>query len=45
MPDLRSSSGPTRDGTDVGFAVLDRVRAEMPRRVGLSDLLKPQLPA
>lgn len=32
---------PTQDGADVGFTVLDRVRAEMLRRVGLSDLLKP----
>src|SRR6201991_2095895 len=32
---------PTQDGADVGFAVLDRVRAEMLHRVGLSDLLKP----
>jgi hypothetical protein len=33
---------PTKDGADVGFAVLDRVRAEMLYRVGLSDLLKPR---
>jgi NAD(P)-dependent dehydrogenase (short-subunit alcohol dehydrogenase family) len=33
---------PTQDGADVGFTVLDRVRAEMLHRVGLSDLLKPQ---
>jgi hypothetical protein len=33
---------PTKDGADVGFAVLDRVRAEMLHRVGLSDLLKPR---
>lgn len=33
---------PTRDGADVGFTVLDRVRAGMLRRVGLSDLLKPR---
>jgi NAD(P)-dependent dehydrogenase (short-subunit alcohol dehydrogenase family) len=33
---------PTQDGADVGFAVLDRVRAEMLHRVGLSDLLKPR---
>jgi NAD(P)-dependent dehydrogenase (short-subunit alcohol dehydrogenase family) len=33
---------PTGDGADVGFAVLDRVRAEMLHRVGLSDLLKPR---
>lgn len=32
---------PVEDGADVGFAVLDRVRAEMLHRVGLSDLLKP----
>ena len=32
---------PTNDGADVGFAVLDRLRAEMLHRVGLSDLLKP----
>jgi NAD(P)-dependent dehydrogenase (short-subunit alcohol dehydrogenase family) len=32
---------PAGDGADVGFAVLDRLRAEMLRRVGLSDLLKP----
>ena len=32
---------PTHDGADVGFAVLDRLRAEMLHRVGLSDLLKP----
>lgn len=33
---------PTQDGADVGFAVLDRVRAEMLHRVGLSDLLRPR---
>ena len=32
---------PTQDGADVGFMVLDRLRAEMLHRVGLSDLLKP----
>ena len=32
---------PTQDGADVGFAVLDRLRAEMLHRVGLSDLLHP----
>src|SRR6201996_4221708 len=36
---------PTQDGADVGFAVLDRVRAEMLHRVGLSDLLKPRTQA
>jgi hypothetical protein len=35
---------PTQDGADVGFAVLDRLRAEMLHRVGLSDLLKPRIP-
>lgn len=33
---------PTQDGADVGFAVLDRVRAEMLHRVGMSDLLAPR---
>jgi NAD(P)-dependent dehydrogenase (short-subunit alcohol dehydrogenase family) len=32
---------PAGDGADVGFTVLDRLRAEMLHRVGLSDLLKP----
>ncbi len=32
---------PTQDGADVGFTVLDRLRAEMLHRVGLSDLLSP----
>jgi NAD(P)-dependent dehydrogenase (short-subunit alcohol dehydrogenase family) len=34
---------PTEDGANVGFAVLDRLRAEMLHRVGLSDLLKPRV--
>ncbi len=34
---------PTEDGANVGFAVLDRLRAEMLHRVGLSDLLKPRI--
>lgn len=34
---------PTQDGADVSFAVLDRVRAEMLQRVGLSDLLPPHV--
>lgn len=33
---------PTEDGASVGFTVLDRLRAEMLHRVGLSDLLKPR---
>jgi len=32
---------PSQDGADVGFSVLDRLRAEMLHRVGFSDLLKP----
>lgn len=32
---------PASDGADVGFSVLDRLRAEMLNRVGLSDLLHP----
>jgi NAD(P)-dependent dehydrogenase (short-subunit alcohol dehydrogenase family) len=31
---------PAQDGADVGFTVLDRLRAEMLQRVGLQDLLK-----
>ncbi len=33
---------PSDDGAAVAFAVIDRVRAEMLHRVGLSDLLKPR---
>ena len=32
---------PSQDGAEVAFAVIDRVRAEMLHRVGLSDLLTP----
>ncbi len=32
---------PTQDGADIGFGVLDRLRAEMLHRVDLADLLKP----
>jgi NAD(P)-dependent dehydrogenase (short-subunit alcohol dehydrogenase family) len=32
---------PTEDGAEVTFAVMDRVRAEMLHRVGLSELLTP----
>lgn len=32
---------PSQDGADVGFAVLDRLRAEMLHRVGFSNLLTP----
>jgi NAD(P)-dependent dehydrogenase (short-subunit alcohol dehydrogenase family) len=38
---FRIHHDPAEDGADVGFAVLDRLRAEMLHRVGLSDLLKP----
>ena len=34
---------PAQDGADVGFTVLDRLRAEMLHRVGLSDLLRPRV--
>jgi hypothetical protein len=34
---------PAQDGADVGFTVLDRLRAEMLHRVGMSELLKPAL--
>lgn len=34
---------PAGDGADVGFAVLDRLRAEMLHRVGLDDLLAPRV--
>jgi NAD(P)-dependent dehydrogenase (short-subunit alcohol dehydrogenase family) len=33
---------PTQDGADVAFGVIDRVRSEMLRRVGFSDLLHPR---
>jgi hypothetical protein len=33
---------PTQDGAEVVTGVLDRVRAEMLRRIGLSDVLKPR---
>ncbi|MEL1265109.1 SDR family oxidoreductase [Pseudoxanthomonas putridarboris] len=36
---------PAQDGADVGFTVLDRLRAEMLHRVGLSELLTPQTKA
>ena len=42
MRPFRVHIDPTKDGADVGFTVLDRVRAEMLHRVGLSDLLKPR---
>jgi hypothetical protein len=33
----------TEDGASVGFMVLDRLRSEMLHRVGLSDVLIPQV--
>ena len=36
---------PAQDGADVGFAVLDRLRAEMLQRVGMAELLKPKIDA
>jgi NAD(P)-dependent dehydrogenase (short-subunit alcohol dehydrogenase family) len=38
---FRVHCDPSEDGASVGFTVLDRLRAEMLHRVGLSDLLKP----
>ncbi|ANW67657.1 oxidoreductase [Mycobacterium sp. djl-10] len=38
---FRTYVDPSQDGSDVGFAVLDRLRAEMLHRIGLSDLLTP----
>jgi len=38
---FRVHADPTEDGADVAFAVSDRVRQELLRRVGLEDLLKP----
>ncbi|VVD82471.1 SDR family NAD(P)-dependent oxidoreductase [Pandoraea terrigena] len=34
---------PAQDGADVGFAVLDRLRAEMLHRVGMAELLRPRV--
>jgi hypothetical protein len=38
---FRVHIAPAQDGADVGFAALDRLRAEMLHRVGPHDLLKP----
>ena len=38
---FRAHVDPTEDGASITFAVMDRVRAEMLRRVGLPDLLTP----
>jgi NAD(P)-dependent dehydrogenase (short-subunit alcohol dehydrogenase family) len=34
---------PSQDGAEIAFGVMDRVRAEMLHRVGMSDLLRPRL--
>jgi NAD(P)-dependent dehydrogenase (short-subunit alcohol dehydrogenase family) len=39
---FRTYVDPTQDGAEVTFTVMDRVRAELLRRIGLSDLLKPR---
>ena len=36
---------PTKDGAEVAFAVMDRVRDEMLHRVGMSELLTPKINA
>lgn len=38
---FRVYNDPSDDGANIGFAVIDRLRAEMLHRVGLSDLLTP----
>lgn len=40
---FRTVVDPTQDGADVGFAVVDRLRAEMLHRAGLSELLNPAI--
>jgi hypothetical protein len=35
---------PTQDGAEVVNMVLDRVRAEVLRRIGLADVLTPRTP-
>jgi NAD(P)-dependent dehydrogenase (short-subunit alcohol dehydrogenase family) len=40
---FRTHIDPTQDGAEVVNAVSDRVRAEMLRRIGLEDVLKPRL--
>jgi hypothetical protein len=39
---FRAHIDPTQDGAEVVNAVLDRVRAELLRRIGLGDLLIPR---
>lgn len=38
---FRTVVDPTKDGAEIGFAVIDRLRAEMLNRAGLSELLMP----
>jgi NAD(P)-dependent dehydrogenase (short-subunit alcohol dehydrogenase family) len=40
---FRSVIDPSHDGAEVGFAVIDRLRAEMLHRTGLSELLAPAI--
>src|ERR1700687_2283124 len=40
VPPFRVHAVPTEDGADVGFGVLDRLRAGMLHRVSPSDVLK-----
>lgn len=37
---FRTVVDPTNDGAEIGFAVIDRLRAEMLHRAGLSELLE-----
>lgn len=38
---FRTHIDPSEDGAEIVVGVADRVRAEMFRRIGLEDLLKP----
>lgn len=40
---FRVTYDPAQDGGEVALAVIDRLRAEMLRRIGLADLLRPRL--
>lgn len=40
---FRVTYDPAQDGGEIAFAVIDRLRAEMLRRIGLADLLTPRL--
>jgi hypothetical protein len=39
----RAYIDPSEDGAEVGFTVVDRVRAEKLHRAGMSDLPKPKI--